>query len=114
MRGVTMAKGSAYLAKLQAKKELEIAEAVRRDREFTMQWCADAAAIAANEVFRRKGEKIVEFMLKMQETAQEIAHMTLSDAKDDADIEYTKAKIDARLKNILGDAFQPWDERYTL
>lgn len=29
-------------------------------------------------------------------------------------MEYTKAVVDRRLKGILKDHFQPWDERYVL
>ena len=38
--------------------------------------------------------------------------MTLDDAKDDKSIEYTKDKLDRKLKQIMGDNFKPWDERY--
>ena len=104
-----MPKQSAYLKRLQLNKAL----AIERDRLFTMQWCADAAILAANEVFKRKGDKLVEFALAMQRYSQEIAGLTLEDAKDDKDIEYTKAKVDAALKDILPEErFQPWDERY--
>lgn len=101
---------NAYLVKLQAQKAFEM----ERMRLFTMQWCADAAVLAANEVFKRKGDVIVEFCLAMQTYSQEIARITLEDAKGDKDIEYTKTRVDERLKAILGDAFQPWDERYSV
>lgn len=104
-----MPKQSTYLRRLQLEKQL----AIERDRLFTMQWCADAAILAANEVFKRKGDKLVEFALAMQRYSQEIAELTLEDAKDDKDIEYTKAKVDTALKAILPeDVFQPWDKRY--
>ena len=104
-----MPKQSAYLKRLQLNKAL----AIERDRVFTMQWCADAAILAAHEVFNRKGEKLVEVALTMQRYSQEIASLTLDDAKNDKDIEYTKAKVDKALKDILPEErFQPWDERY--
>lgn len=105
---IRMAKPSAYAMKLKAQKQFELEQM----RLFTMQWCADAAALAANDVFKRKGKKIVEFLKAMEKYSQEIASTTLEDAKTDKDIEYTKAKVDERLKEILGDDFQPWDERY--
>ena len=52
-----MAKPNAYLAKLKAQKAAEISH----HRNFTIQFCADAAILAANEVFQRKGKKLVEF-----------------------------------------------------
>lgn len=103
-----MAKPSAFLMKLQAQKAAEI----YRHRNFTIQWCADAALLAANEVFQRKGPKLVEFNNAFVRYAKEIAEMTIDDAKDDKSIEYTKAKLDARLQDLLGDDFVPWDERY--
>ena len=83
-----------------------------RQRAFTIQWCADAALLAANDVFQRRGEKLVEFNKAMVEYANEIARMTLEDAKADKSIVYTKDKLDGRRKDILGDAFVPWEERY--
>ena len=97
-----------FLARIQRQKAQEINVRTL----FTMQWCADAAAIAANEVFSRKGDKIAEFLKKMSEYSHEIAEMTSNDAKGDKTIEYTKAKIDGKLKEILGEHFQPWEERY--
>lgn len=103
-----MAQPSAFIRKIQAEKEA----AIKYHRRFTMQWCADAAILAANEVFKRKGDIIVEFFNKYREYANEIANMTIEDAKGDKTLEYTKTRLDGRLKEILGDAFQDWDERY--
>ncbi len=85
---------------------------IQRHRAFTIQWCADADIMAANEVFQRKGEKLVEFNNTFAQYAKMIAEMTLDDARDDKSIVYTKEKVDGRLKELLGDAFVPWDDRY--
>lgn len=103
-----MAKKNAYLAQIQA----HVNEQMHFQRKFTTQWCADAAILAANEVFGRRGEKLVEFNNAFVRISHEIADMTLDDARDDRSLEYTKAKLDARLKELLGDAFIPWEERY--
>lgn len=103
-----MAKNNNYIARQQAKHAMEI----KLHRNFTMRWCADAAILAANDVFQRRGDKLAEFMDAFFKYSKDIATMTLSDAKDDKTLEYTKAKVDARLQELLGDAFQPWDERY--
>lgn len=103
-----MAKNSKWLAEQQRKQAATLAY----HRRFTMQWCADAAIIAAHEVFQRKGEKLVEFHNAFVKYANEIAEMTLADAKDDKAIDYTKGKVDGQLKELLGEAFQPWEERY--
>lgn len=81
-------------------------------RLFTTQWCADAAIIAANEVFGRRGKKLVEFNNAFVRLSREIAEMTLDDAKGDKTLEYTKYKVDERLKELLGEDFVPWEERY--
>ncbi len=75
-----------------------------------MQWCADAAILAAHDTFGRRGDILVAFFDKFKEYAREISEMTLSDS---ADLEYTKHKIDTALASVLPeDKFQPWDERY--
>ena len=42
-------------------------------RLFTTQWCADAAIIAANEVFGRRGKKLVELNNAFVRLSREIA-----------------------------------------
>lgn len=64
-----MAKNSNYLARLQAQKKAEIGY----HRRFSIQWCADAAILAAHEVFQRCGDKIVEFYNAFVKYAHEIA-----------------------------------------
>lgn len=103
-----MANNKNYLARQQARKNAEM----ERMRLFSFQWCADAAILAANEVFQRKGEKIVEFYNAFLRYANEIAEMTVTDAKYDKNIDYTKGKVDEKLKDILEEAFDPWEERY--
>lgn len=103
-----MAKQSGYIKRLQQKKAADITY----HRTFTMQWCADAAILAANEVFQRKGKKLVEFHNAFIRYSHEIAEMTLADAKGDRSLEYTKAKLDERMQELLGEDFVPWDERY--
>lgn len=103
-----MPKPNAYLLKLKAEKAAELSY----QRKFTTQWCADAAILAANEVFHRSGEKLVEFYNAFIAKAHEIAEMTLDDAKDDRELAYTKEKLDRQLEKLLGDAFVPWEERY--
>ena len=103
-----MPKPNAFLMKLQAQKAAEL----QHQRQFTIQWCADAAVLAAHEVFHRKGDILVEFYNTFVANAHEIAEMTLADAKDDKSLGYTKGKLDRQLEAILGDDFIPWEERY--
>ena len=99
---------NAYLIKLQKQKAKEIS----LNRKLMMQFCADAAIMAANDIFQRKGEKLVEFHNKFCEYAEGIAALVIEDARADEEIVYTKAKVDSRLHDLLGDKFQPWEERY--
>ncbi len=99
-----------YLARQQAQRSAEL----KHQRLFTMQWCADAAIIAANEVFQRKGKKLAEFGEAFFKWAQKIAELTLDDAKDDGSIDYTKGKVDGILEELLGEDFVPWEERYNV
>ena len=103
-----MPKPSAYIQKIQAAQDAEISY----QRKFTIQWCEDAAILAANEVFQRRGEKLAEFRDAYRRWADDIASMTIDDAKGDRSLEYTKDRLDARLREILGDAFESWDDRY--
>ena len=104
-----MPKPSAYMQKIQAAQAAEI----NYHRKFTTQWCEDAAILAANEVFQRRGEKLVEYRDAYRRWASEIANMTIEDAKGDRSLEYTKYKIDGILRDLLGDNFVPWEDRYT-
>ena len=101
-------KPNAFLAQLAKQHERDL----HIQRLFCMQWCADAALLAVNEVFQRRGPKLAEFHEAFMRYSQEIARMTVDDARGDKSIEYTKARLDERLKELLGDDFVPWDERY--
>ena len=97
-----------YLKKLQIQKAVEM----REQRLHTIAFCADAAILAANEIFQRKGKKLVEFFEAYVKYAHEIAEMTIEDAKGDKSLEYTKTKVDERLKELLGEDFTPWEVRH--
>jgi len=73
----------------------------------------DAACMAANDIFQMGPSRAKAFMDKMTEYVNEIGKMTLEDAKADVTLEYTKATLDKRIKDIVGEEnFQPWDVRY--
>lgn len=105
-----MAKQSGFMKRQQALKDAEIGF----HRMFALQWASDAALLAANEVFHRRGDKLAEFHAAFVRVTNEIANMTLEDAKDDKTMEYTKTKVDEQLQKILGDKFVPWNERYNI
>lgn len=104
-----MAKPSAFAMKMQAKQAAEI----NYHRKFTTQWCEDAAILAANEVFQRRGEKLAEFRDAFRQIITEIANMTIDDARGDKSLEYTKDRLDGRLRAILDEKdFEDWNMRY--
>lgn len=63
----------------------------------------------SNEVFNLGPSRVDRFCKTFSDALTELAEMTVSDTKD---MEYTKAKLDDRLKKICGDSFQPWEVRY--
>ena len=104
-----MPKPSAYMQKIQAAQAAEI----NYHRKFTTQWCEDAAVLAANEVFQRRGDKLVEFRDAYRRWADDIASMTIDDAKGDKSLEYTKDRLDGRLRAVLPEKdFEDWGKRY--
>ena len=82
-------------------------------------FCADAAVIAAHEVFRRKGEIIAEFQEAYQTWCQRIAKLVVEDSettvRDGSYLEYSKTTIDEAVRDALADKyFLPWDTRHQI
>lgn len=93
-----------YEAMLEAKYRVRLAMA--------MQTGLDAGMIAANEVLGMGAGRAEKFRTAYIETVNKIMKMIVEDDKDDPDFEWTKATVDKRLKQICGDSFVPWEERY--
>ena len=104
-----MAKQSAFLARQEAKCRAICAA----QRRFAIQQCADMMMIAAHEEMGFGAERLHRLMLAYRRAFNEYAEMTLADGAADPDIEYTKAKVDEKLRQICGDYFMPWEERYS-
>ena len=96
------------LAKIQARHEVEL----RWQREFTIQQCCDMMLIALNDEFGFGADRLHKMEEVYYAVFAEYARMAIADGKDDPDIEYTRAKVDAKLRQIMGDHFRPWGERY--
>lgn len=96
---------SGYLQRVRQDVNRQLSES----RSIHTQMCLDAAMIAANEVFNMGPSRAEAFCNAFSDALVSIALMTVSDTPD---MEYTKAKLDQRLKQICGDKFQPWEERY--
>lgn len=101
-------KPNPMLAKLEARHQAELSAA----RLFAVQQSKDIMLIAANVAFGFGPDRAKKLGDAFDEVWREYAAMTVNDAKDDKEIWYTKAKIDDLLKDICGEHFVPWEERY--
>lgn len=96
---------NAYAKKLQQDMKRQMAAR----QQIAIQMAKDAAMLAAHEVFKMGPGRAPVFSGVFDEALVEIAQFTVSDTPDMA---YTKGKLDARLKEICGAGFVPWEERY--
>lgn len=103
-----MARKNNFLARLEAKHEAELA-VVRR---FAVQQSKDMLLIAAHRAFGFGPDRAKVLGDAFDAVLEEYANLTVSDAKDDKEIWYTKAKVDAALKDACGEYFEPWEVRY--
>ena len=96
---------AAIAAKLKAEYNAQL--------DIALQMGLDAATIAANEVLGMGAGRAKAFLTRYIETYNLFARMITEDSKDDPDIDWSTAKIDQRIKSIVGDeVFRPWEERY--
>ena len=81
--------------------------------QIAMQMGLDAGMIAANEVLGIGAGRAEKFRAAYINAVNEISSMTVVADKDDPDFAWTKAKVDERIRKIVGEEnFVPWDERY--
>ena len=115
-----MAKVNTFVLLQNAKEEIKrLQYEVANARLVSTLFCADAAVIAAHEVFQRKGEIIAEFQESYQRWCQRIAKLVVEDSKtqarDNSYLEYSKTRIDEAVRDALTDKyFLPWDERHQI
>lgn len=103
-------KPNPLLAKLEAQHELDL----DFQRSITVQQCADMMLISAADEFGFGEDRLVRLHKRFEKVYRDYAALTVSDSKDDKSIVYTKEKLDRKLKQILGDHFTPFDERYKM
>ena len=101
----------------EAKKEFArlLAEAhanYQRMLRMGMQQSHDAALMAADDVFDVNEYSAEKFHLAHIRYVNKISSMVIDDNKDDPEMVWTKATVDTRLLQIVGEKnFVPWDER---
>lgn len=105
-------KGNPMLDKLKAQYELKYSILFDRKMDMVMQLTYDSAFLAAADVFHMGPGRCVSFGTALKGYLEEIAAMMNEDQKGDKNYVYTREKVDARLKQICGDNFAPWEERY--
>lgn len=91
-------------------------EVRRRLEQYTavrMRMAADAALMAANDVFQCGPGRANEFVGKFIDYCNWIAEIFVEDSKDDPELVYSKAVLDRRIKAIMGEEhFRPYETRY--
>lgn len=100
------------LRRIEAKYAAHYAALYQAKMRMTLQIAQDAAMIAANEVLQMGPGRAKEFSLAFTEAVNDIGKMMFEDQQDDKEFVYTKARVDRRLKEICGENFEPWEERY--
>lgn len=98
---------------LLAKYEAMLEARYQKQLSIAMQIGLDAAVIAANEVLGMGAGRAAKFAAAQIEAVNKISNMIVVEDKDDPEMLWTKAKVDERIRKIVGEAnFVPWDERY--
>ena len=100
------------LRRVEAKYAAQYAALYHAKIGMTLQLAQDAAMIAANEVLQMGPGRAKEFAMAFTEAVNDIGVMMFEDQQDDKEFVYTKARVDRRLKEICGENFVPWEERY--
>lgn len=96
---------SGMLDKLHRKHQIELAVT----RRVTRQEMADFTAIALNDAFGFWPERCKKFMDALNAAVNETADMVEADTRD---MEYTIAKFEERLKQVVGPYYVDRSERY--
>lgn len=103
-----MAKKNAFLAKQKQIMDRQ----VNMQRSFTIIQCKDFLTIAASDVGLGK-VKIQKLLEAYDAVFVEYSRMAVQDSYGDDTIEYTKAKVDRKLHEIMGPDWPDWDTRYS-
>lgn len=96
---------NSFLARMEAQKEAEKLQVLR----FTRQLITDMSVIALNNAFGFGAERLKKYTDEMLRVYEQYADIWNADTKD---TEYSRAALDAKLKQICGEYFLPWEERY--
>ena len=98
-------KKNTFLDRMEREKQA----AMLQTHRFTRQLMVDLAFIALNRCFGFGPKRLAEFANALRELFDEYADLWNGDT---ADTEYSRAALDAKLRQIFGPDFHPWDVRY--
>lgn len=101
-------KPNAFLAKVEAKCD----QNMHLQREFTYQQCIDNMVIILHEQFGFGPVRCKRAFDAFEDTFLRNARTAIDMADGDSDMSYVKGDIDRRLKEALGEYFEPWEERF--
>ena len=108
-----MAPKNGMLAKMEAKYKAYYDALFKARLRMILQIGQDAGCIAANEVLKMGAGRAEDYCVAYREAVNQMVWLIFEDQNDDKDFVYSKAKIDERLKSIVGEKnFAPWEERY--
>lgn len=115
-------KPNSMLAKIEEKYKREYeAKLLIARAEFdvmlrmALQQSSDAALMAADDTFDVNEYSAEKFHKAHIEYMNKISHMAVVEDKDDAEMQWTKATVDKRILQIVGEKnFVPWDERHSV
>ena len=107
-----MTKPSTYVLLKNAQAEIrQLRQQVELMKGFTLQQAQDMAEISLNLEFQFGPVYNERFEKRFKAVFLEYAEMCVTDGADDAEIVYTKEKVDRALRIARGDIL-PFDERY--
>ena len=102
-------KQSGFLAKIEERHQRELEEVELATLRFTRQVMMDATCIALNEVCGFGADRIKRVIDAVAENYSEFADLINADTDDQ---DYSWTVLDKKLKQICGDYFVPFEERY--
>lgn len=108
-----MGKPNTYVQLLAAKKEIaQLRHDIEYMKGFSLRQALDMSLIALNEEFNFGPDRSQRFEKTFWDIFVDYAKMCVEDGKDDAEIVYTKEKLDRRLRIAAGDDYPDFDVRY--
>lgn len=98
-------KNNSFMDRIERQKQA----AMLSTHRFTRQLMIDVAMIALSNEYGFGADRLKRFADAVLGVYEEYTDLWNSDTKD---TEYSRAALDAKLAQICGEYFVPWDERY--